>query len=822
MTQTGDAEDADGAALLDELDRYRFMARLDEVLWPLLAPDEIVHAAASMLGAHLGVHRCAYAHVDDATNTFLLTGNYTDGVDSILGRYDMDAFGSEFVRLNRQGLPFVVDDIDADARLEDVRQAYRDTGIRAVVSLPIVKEGRMVAGLGLHQAVPRHWQAREIKLATAVANRCWESIERSRIALRLGTVEQEVRESRDYLRLLIDCTEEGFYSVDREGVTIMCNTAFLKMLGFEREEDAIGRKLHDVIHGCHPDGSHYHAGDCPIYQAAQYGKPALVDDELFFRVDGTGFPVEYRARPVWKDGQLAGAACTFVDLTQRRRTEKALQDSEAHLRSLFDQTGAGFCELDLKGRIIRVNGRFCAIAGRSSEELLARDMRDITHADDLALNLPLLERAATFGEPFEIEKRYLRPDGGIVWVSNTVSPIRSLDGSIGSLLAVCVDISERKRAEEALREADRRKDEFLAMLAHELRNPMAPIRAAADLMESVQLDPVRLKRTSQIISRQVRHMTSLVDDLLDVSRVTRGLVTLEKTGVDVKQVITDALEQVRPLVETKRHHLTLDLDPEPAHVLGDHKRLVQVLTNLLNNAAKYTPAGGNIHLTMQATPDCVFLHVVDNGVGIPHQLQGHIFDLFAQAERSPDRTQGGLEIGLALVKSLVELHGGSVGCRSEGSGKGSSFVVTLPHLHKPHGADPGRAASHPAAPMARQCILVVDDNVDAAQVLAMYLEVAGHDILVEHDAVRALETARRKRPDVCVLDIGLPDIDGYQLARMLRSDPATAQSLLIALTGYGQEQDRARALAAGFDHHLVKPVDSATLLGLVAAHRAPG
>jgi PAS domain S-box-containing protein len=809
------------AALLAELDRYRFMARLDEMLWPLIAPEEITHAAATMLGEHLRVHRCAYAHVDNATDTFLLTGNYTNGVPSIVGRYDMAAFGNEFVRLNRLGLPYVFDDVETDERVRDVLQAYRDTGIRAVVSVPIVKEGRMVAGMALHQSVPRHWREDEIRLATAVANRCWESIERSRIALRLGTVENEVRESRDYLRLLIDCTEEGFYSVDRDGVTIMCNAAFLKMLGFEREEDAIGRKLHGVIHHSHPDGSHYHVGNCPIYQAAQYGKPAHVEDELFFRVDGTGFPVEYRARPVWRDGELAGAVCTFVDLTNRRRTEKALQESEAHLRSLFDQTGAGFCEVDPTGRIIRVNDRFCAIAGRSREELLARQMQDLTYPDDLALNLPLFRRAVEFGEPFEIEKRYLLPDGGTVWVSNTVSPIRSVaDGSIGSLLAVSVDISERKRAEEALKEADRRKDEFLAMLAHELRNPMAPIRAAADLMEVAHLDPARLKRTSQIISRQVRHMTSLVDDLLDVSRVTRGLVKLEKTAINVKQVITDALEQVRPLIETKRHHLTLDLDPEPAHVLGDQKRLVQILTNLLHNAAKYTPAGGNIHLTMQATPECVFLHVVDNGVGIPAALQPRIFDLFAQAERNPDRTQGGLGIGLALVKSLVELHGGSVGCRSEGTGKGSSFVVTLPHLHVSPGRDRQQGPAPALTPAARQRVLVVDDNVDAAQVLAMYLEVAGHDITVEHSARRALDSARQHRPDVCVLDIGLPEIDGYQLARMLRSDAGTARTLLIALTGYGQEQDRARAMAAGFDHHLVKPVDSATLLDLIASNKA--
>ncbi|WP_338770756.1 PAS domain S-box protein [Massilia sp. METH4] len=806
------------ASVFEELERYRFMARLDEALWPLISPEEITCTAASILGRHLAVHRCAYAHVDDATDTFLLTGNYTDGVPSIVGRYDMAAFGAEFVRLNRSGLPYVVDDVETDLRVRDVLRSYRDTGIRAVVSVPIIKDGKMVAGMALHQSVPRHWQAKEIKMLEAVANRCWESIERMRIAARLGNVEKEVRKSRDYLRLLINCTEEGFYSVDRNGVTIMCNAAFLKMLGFEREEDAVGRKLHDIIHHTRPDGSPYHACDCPIYHAAQYGTPAHVEDEAFFRVDGTAFPVEYRARPVWQDGQLSGAVCTFVDLTDRRRTEKALQESEAHLRSLFDQTGAGFCEVDPTGRIIRVNDRYCNIVARSRAELLGMYMQDLTHAEDLVPNLPLFKRAVEFGEPFEIEKRYLRPDGSTVWVSNTVSPIRNVtDGSINSLLAVSVDISQRKRVEEALMEADRRKDEFLAMLAHELRNPMAPIRAAADLMEVAHLDPEQLQRTSQIISRQVRHMTSLVDDLLDVSRVTRGLVTLDRTDIDVKQVITDALEQVRPLVEAKRHHLTLDLDPEPAHVVGDHKRLVQILTNLLNNAAKYTPSGGTIRLSMQASPESVFLHVADNGTGIPAELQPRIFDLFAQAARSPDRAQGGLGIGLALVKSLVELHGGGVRCESEGAGKGSCFVVTLPRVQKSDTADSQQGPELARPPATRRRILIVDDNEDAANMLAMLLEVAGHEVFVVYSAAIALERAKDVSPDVCVLDIGLPEMDGYTLARMLRSRAQTAQSILIAVTGYGQHQDREQTADAGFDHHLVKPVDTGELLALVDA-----
>ncbi|RLM53101.1 PAS domain S-box protein, partial [Halobellus sp. Atlit-31R] len=350
-------------------------------------------------------------------------GNYTNGVPGIDGRYEPASFGAEFVRLSRLGQAYVVDDIETDARVSDVLQAYRDTGIRSGITVAVIKGERWVAGMALHQSVPRQWQEHEVRLLDAVANRCWESIERSRIAIELREAEERVRGSHNYLRLLIDCTEEGFYSVDREGVTIMCNAAFLKMLGFRHEDEAIGRKLHDVIHHAHPDGSHYCVQDCPIYHAAQFGVPALVEDEVFFRLDGTSFPVEYRARPVWRDGQLQGAVCTFVDLTERRRTEQALRESEAHLQSLFGQTAAGICESDLGGRFIRVNDRFCQMVGRTREDLLGLRMPDITHPDDLPANIPLLKQAIASGEPFEIEKRYVRPDGSIVWVSNTVNLI---------------------------------------------------------------------------------------------------------------------------------------------------------------------------------------------------------------------------------------------------------------------------------------------------------------------------------------------------------------------------------------------------------------
>ncbi|MGI4938148.1 MAG: hybrid sensor histidine kinase/response regulator, partial [Janthinobacterium lividum] len=343
--------------------------------------------------------------------------------------------------------------------------------------------------------------------------------------------------------------------------------------------------------------------------------------------------------------------------------------------------------------------------------------------------------------------------------------------------------------------AARRKDEFLAMLAHELRNPLAPISAAAELMGLVQLDGERLRHTSQVIMRQVRHMTDLVDDLLDVSRVTRGLVSIVKSPQDLHQLVANAVEQVRPIIKARRHQLTVALSAQPANVAGDSKRLVQMITNLLNNAAKYTAEGGEIGLAVESTASHVTIAISDNGMGIPANLQAHVFELFAQAERTPDRSQGGLGLGLALVRSLAELHDGSVICQSDGAGCGSTFTLTLPRL-----ADdvplPERRKSLRTLVRAEKSlkVLVVDDNLDAAGMLAMYLEALGHEVCVENDARQAILRAGVFAPQLCLLDIGLPGMDGNELARTLRQLPETASASMIAVTGYGQEHDRARAL----------------------------
>jgi signal transduction histidine kinase len=379
------------------------------------------------------------------------------------------------------------------------------------------------------------------------------------------------------------------------------------------------------------------------------------------------------------------------------------------------------------------------------------------------------------------------------------------------------DLLERERAArtEAVR-ANEMKDEFLAMLAHELRNPLAPISAAAELMGLREMDAAVLKRTSQVILRQVRHLTELVDDLVDVSRVTRGLVVLEKTPQEMKAIVAHAVEQVRPLIEARRHHLVIDLPPEPVHVNGDGSRLVQILSNLLQNAARYTAESGNIVLRMEVRADQVVVVVQDNGIGMSAELQARVFDLFTQGKRTSDRSEGGLGLGLALVKSLVALHDGTVTCQSDGVDQGSRFSVFLPRLATldATGMEESNSMLRPSENGLK--LLVVDDNVDAANMLSILLEALGYRAVVEHDPLLALDLAIKEKPDACLLDIGLPGIDGNELASRLRATPQTARATLIAITGYGQEIDRSSALAAGFDHHLIKPVNTQKLMELLA------
>jgi PAS domain S-box-containing protein len=492
------------------------------------------------------------------------------------------------------------------------------------------------------------------------------------------------------------------------------------------------------------------------------------------------------------------------------RAQSELRRERDSSRYLFDTIAEGFMVIDKDWTITQINAEGLRISGMAADQVIGRNHWEVYPAAVDSEGGRMYRRAMASGVGGSAEYRHCTPDGRVFWTD--VRAYATRDGGVASFFR---DITDRKLAEEKLRQADQRKDEFLAMLAHELRNPLAPISAAADLLGYGRLDEDRVRHSSAIIARQVRHMTSLVDDLLDVSRVTRGLVTLAKAPVPARTIVDEAVEQVLPLVRARGQQLSVEVRDEAIAVLGDKARLVQVLANVLGNAAKYTPDGRRIAVRAEARDGQLVLTVQDEGIGMEPELTTRVFELFAQAERSADRALGGLGLGLALVKHLVELHGGTVACWSMGLGKGSTFEIALPIMET-------LAVPAPAAPPGMRGasgqlkLLVVDDNADAALTLGMLLEASGHQVRVEHGSLAALERALAERPDACLLDIGLPEMDGNELARRLRAQPETAGSVLIAVTGYGQEQDRRRALESGFDHHLVKPVDMERLAAVLA------
>lgn len=638
-------------------------------------------------------------------------------------------------------------------------------------------------------------------------------------------------------------------------ITILdVNDSFLHTVSLTREE-MVGRKLFEVFpdNPADPEDTGIAALRHSITEAVASGQRQLLPVQRFpikkTHADGQAvFEERFWSAsntPIYdEDGTMACILHTTIEVTRQVQAEAALRRSERHaieaahqaeaerlrLDAVLEAAPVGITVADTNGAILLVNPENERIWGHNLP--LSRNPKECcdwkgwwTDASEKhgqrvePCEWPLARALRGENAPHSVIEIEPFDDPTLrhtVFVSG--APIKNPQGQVEGAVATVMDITDRVKAEKELKEANRRKDEFLAMLAHELRNPLAPISAAAELLKTGQLDEGRLKHATAVISRQVTHMVGLVDDLLDVSRVTRGLAVLEKNKVDIKRVVADATEQIRPVIEARDHSLTVHIPPEPAFVLGDHKRLVQVFANVLNNAAKYTPPSGNISLAMEVDGDHIKVTVADNGVGMDAALLKRVFDMFAQAERTSDRSQGGLGIGLALVKSLVELHDGRVFASSEGIGKGSQFTICLPHLKEraeifsKEAGSPQNIAMHGALK-----VMVVDDNTDAAELLAMVLETFGHKVVVEQNPWRAIERARAERPDAFLLDIGLPDMDGNELARRLRAQPECSKAIFIAITGYGQEQDRINASSAGFDYHFVKPVSTAEIAPVLSS-----
>ncbi len=504
---------------------------------------------------------------------------------------------------------------------------------------------------------------------------------------------------------------------------------------------------------------------------------------------------------------LPEAVATTEDLTERQRAAQAVAASEVRYRRLFETAQDAILILDANtGVIFDANPFLIELLGYSHDELMGKELWEIGLFRDREANRAAMRQLQEQGyiryEDLPLETKHgHRKD--VEFVSNVydVDHQRVIQCNIR-------DITDRKRIEEALKKADHRKNEFLAMLAHELRNPLAPIRSAVQVMQMEGSDDASVHAAREVVERQVQHLVRLVDDLLDVSRISRGKIALRLEPVDLASVVARAIEISRPLIDARKHQLEVALPGTALRVEADATRLAQVVSNLLNNAAKYTEEGGRIHLSVEQVAREAVLRVRDTGVGIPADMLTSVFELFTQVKSSLSRSQGGLGIGLTLVRSLVDMHGGKVQAMSDGLGQGSEFVVRLPLV-------PAPLAPTPALPDERerrtrvtpQRILVVDDNADAAEMLAMLLRQRGHEVRTACNGPDALEAVRARPPDVVLCDLGMPGMDGLEVACRLCQDFGTQRPRLVALTGYGGEEDRRRSREAGFDAHLVKPVD---------------
>jgi PAS domain S-box-containing protein len=509
-------------------------------------------------------------------------------------------------------------------------------------------------------------------------------------------------------------------------------------------------------------------------------------------------------------GQPLGAVGVCADVTAAQQAEQALRRERELLQTIIDSIPVMITIYDPDTNVLRLNPEFERVTGWTAADADGGSLMEQCYPDP-----EYREQVRRFmdacGSGWKDLQMCAR-DGR--QVETTWANIRLTNGL---RVGIGLDATERRRTELALRDADRRKDEFLAMLAHELRNPLAPILAAVQILHIVGADEAAVKQQRELIERQVQQMRRLLDDLLDVSRITRGKIQLGQELVDLSAVLAQAIEASRPMVEAKGHELSALLGQEPLWIKADRLRLAQVFTNLLNNAAKYTDPGGRITIGVERSGEWVAATVRDSGIGMTPDVLSNAFDLFAQADNSLHRAQGGLGIGLTVAKRLVEMHGGVIAADSQGLGLGSEFTVRLPLAAPPADAsDDAKGEAEPPTGPARR-VLVVDDNVDAAQTLAMLLRLQRHDVRVAFDGLEGLEVAREYGPDVVLLDIGLPKMDGYETARALRASTTTQRAVLIAISGYGQAEDRRRSLEAGFDQHFVKPLDSTILQQAFAA-----
>jgi len=662
---------------------------------------------------------------------------------------------------------------------------------------------------------------------------------------------QTKSDSRDWLRLGLESLGDAVVTTDGAGRITYLNAAAERLLG-AAADSARGRLLNQVLRLI--DEGTGRPVDLLISEegigeaAALVRRPLRVEGGAGWRVQASLDPIrEPIGEGIQEGTAFAGAVLVLRDVSGRLEQEKEVRESVSRYRAFFDQSAEGIwrCEMEepvpvelpVEEQIERFyrhaflaecNRGMARMYGLSEPaELIGARLGDLLPRSD-AHNVEYLRSFVRSGYRLSgAESHELDREGKAKYfLNNLIGVLES--GRLVRVWGTQLDITERKRLEDELRRraedlagADRRKDQFLAMLAHELRNPLAPIRNAVELMRQVETIDPAFQPSREMVERQVKHLARLVDDLLDVSRITQGSIRLRKEAVELGSVVERAIEATRPLIDSRAHDLKVQLPTDQIHLEADPTRLEQILTNLLNNAAKYTMPGGQIRVTAALEGDEAVVRVRDNGIGVPPDVLDRVFEPFVQSEGSLARSEGGLGIGLTLVRSLVEMHGGTVEANSPGLGQGSEFVVRLPAnvpVEKGPSSLPEADAPFPSRGLR---VLVVEDNVDAAESLSALLRLWGHEVRMVHDGLAAIDAAREQHPEVVLLDIGLPGLDGYQVAKRLREDSSMDGALLVAMTGYGQPEDRRRSREAGIHHHFVKPVEPFVLRTLLSNLGAP-
>ncbi|MGQ9427214.1 PAS domain S-box protein [Gilvimarinus sp. F26214L] len=622
-------------------------------------------------------------------------------------------------------------------------------------------------------------------------------------------------ETRARLAAIVSASDDAIVSKSLDGIIRSWNAGAERLLGYSAEE-IIGRSINTII------PSELWSEERDIIHRIRSGERLEHFETVRLRKDQQRIHLSITVSPILDDrGRVIGASKVARDITEKKRAEAALRASEQRFRRLADAAPVSIWMTDPDAKPYWFNKRWLDFTGRSLEEEINDGWQSKLHPDDRNTIVETYERRVAAREPFSAEYRLRRADGQYRWILSNGLPLYEDNERFVGYAGSSIDLTERKEAEDALRTADRRKNEFIATLAHELRNPLAPIRNSLEILKQAKQDPALLNKSRDTIERQLNHMVRLVDDLLNISRISRDKLTLRTSEVELRDVVQQAIEICEPLAKEMGHTVDVQTPDEPVFLDADPDRLSQVLSNLLSNACKFTDPGGHITVDAKREGDQVRVAVKDNGIGIAQNQLDSIFDLFGQADTSLTRTVSGLGIGLTLAKRLAELHGGSISVHSEGLGKGSEFVVVLPTVAARNlpSSEPGALTN---VSQTSRRILIVEDNTDSAETLAILLRLNGHEVEVIHNGLEAVEVAERFTPELLLLDIGLPGLDGYEVCRRIRQRPWAEAAVIVALTGWSQDEDRQQSAAAGFDYHIVKPVSYSALSDILAQVSANG